>query len=83
MGYHIKDIPKGDLGELSKIQEELLEAMDAEEQGNRIMTLLELSDLIGAVEAYLKNHYDDSFTLTDLLIMKEATNRAFLDGTRQ
>lgn len=30
MGYHIKEIPRGEYGELSKVNEELLEAMDAE-----------------------------------------------------
>jgi hypothetical protein len=43
-GYHLNDIPGGTLGELSKVVEEIHEALDAEEQGVRIMTLLELSD---------------------------------------
>ena len=53
-GYHLKKIKKGKLGTLDKIQEELDEAYDSEAQGVKIMTAVELSDLIGAVEAYAK-----------------------------
>jgi hypothetical protein len=82
MGYHLKPIPKGKFGEVSKIEEELAEIKDAEEQGNRLMVLVELSDLIGAVQGYLNKHYVD-FELSDLIKMSEATSRAFLDGTRK
>lgn len=67
-GYHLTEIKKGQLGELSKIQEELDEARDAEAQSNRIMTLLELSDLVGAVDSYLKSHFP-GFHLADLVEM--------------
>lgn len=80
MGYHIKAIPKGKFGEFSKIEEEFLEAKDSIDQGNPIMVMMELSDLIGAIEAYAKKH---NMTLNDLLKMKDATQRAFEDGTRQ
>jgi len=79
MGYHISKIERGIFGEFSKIKEEFLEAEDALLQDNKIMTLLELSDLIGAIEAYCLKH---DITLNDLLKMKEATGRAFNDGTR-
>lgn len=46
--WHVRDIKKGVLGELSKIQEELEEAADAQEQGQILMLLFELSDIVGA-----------------------------------
>ncbi len=79
MGYHINKIERGQFGEFSKIKEEFLEAEDAIEQGNKIMLLVELADLIGAIEGYCENH---NITLSDLIKMKEATKRAFTDGTR-
>lgn len=80
MGYHKNKIPKGVLGEFSKIKEEFLEAEDAIEQENNIMLLVELSDLIGAIESYCENNHN--ITLGDLLIMSKATKNAFNDGTR-
>lgn len=81
IGYHRAQIKKGVLGESSKIQEELDELKDAEEQGVAIMALVELSDLIGSVEAYLeKNH--PSVSLDDLRAMSEVTRRAFKNGRR-
>ena len=44
MSYHLTEIAKGVLGELSKIQEELDEVKDAENQQNKIMIGCELSD---------------------------------------
>jgi hypothetical protein len=80
MGYHINKIERGVFGEFSKIKEEFLEAEDSIEQGNTVMTLIELSDLIGSIEAYVRKY---NMTLDDLIRMKEATKRAFTDGTRQ
>lgn len=81
-GYHLNEIPKGELGKLSKIREELDEAFDAEKQNNPIMLLLELSDIIGAVEGYLeKNH--PTITLDNLINMARATHRAFESGERK
>lgn len=81
-GYHKNIINKGVLGEVSKIQEELDELKDAEEQGNKILSLCECADLIGAIEAYLaKNHA--STTLKDLKIMADATKRSFINGDRK
>lgn len=51
MGYHVKKIRRGELGHFSKIQEEFDELTDAYEQSNPVMELIELSDLIGAIEA--------------------------------
>lgn len=82
MGYHLIEIPRGKYGEVSKIEEEVVELKDAIMQGNRIMELVELSDLIGAIEGYLRIQHP-SYTIKDLLIMAKATERAFQDGTRK
>jgi hypothetical protein len=81
MGYHIKKIKKGILGESSKILEEVLELQDAEDQNCKIMALVELSDLIGAISLYLKKNYPD-ISLDDLVKMSEITARAFKSGDR-
>jgi hypothetical protein len=52
-GYHLVAIPRGALGELSKVQEELDELRDAMAQDSRVMATVELSDLVGALQAYL------------------------------
>lgn len=80
-GYHLKPIAKGVLGELSKIREELDEAVDAQEQGVAVMVLVELSDLVGALEAYLAQHHPGT-TLEDLQKMAAVTRRAFQSGRR-
>ena len=81
-GYHVTPIQKGELGESSKILEEVEELIDAERQGCRVMSLLELADLLGAIEAYLeKKKY--GCTLDDLKIMSRITKRAFVNGHRK
>lgn len=82
-GYHIKDIVPGKYGELSKVKEELEEAFDAEEQGNRLMVLIELADIIGAISGYLDKKYNSNFTLQDLMKMVESNKRAFESGHRK
>lgn len=53
-GWHIQDLgPKGTLGEVSKIEEELLEYEDACAQNLFLLRAFELSDLIGALAAFL------------------------------
>lgn len=80
-GYHCADIPKGELGEISKIVEEIEELKDAALQGSKIMELVELSDLYGAIKLYLNNHHP-GYTMDDLRIMNEITARAFINGFR-
>ena len=80
-GYHLVKIPKGELGELSKLREELTEAEDAEEQQSTIMVLVELSDLYGAMEAYLARHHP-TITMDDLKTFAAITRRAFANGRR-
>ncbi len=82
MGYHLNEIPRGIYGEVSKIEEELAELKDACQQGNKVMELVELSDMVGAIIGYLR-HYHPGYGLCDLLVMAQATERAFKDGTRK
>ena len=81
MGYNKREIPRGTYGEFDKIEEEFYEALDGMEQRNPVLVLVELSDLIGAIEGYVNAHF--SLSLDDIIKMKEATHRAFWDGTRQ
>jgi len=81
-GYHLTDIKKGVLGESSKILEEALELIDAEQQACKIMSLVELSDLIGAIEKYLEKYFPD-ISIDDLKKMSSITRRAFELGERQ
>jgi len=79
-GYHKKNIKKGELGQASKIREEFEEFEDALAQNNQLMALMELSDLIGAIELYALRF---NLEMTDLLIMKDATKGAFISGRRK
>ncbi len=65
MPYHDVEIPKGEYGELSKVQEELLEAMDADKRGQDLMLLIELSDLVGAVGGVAEKRF--GFSLEQLV----------------
>lgn len=80
-GYHNREIAKGEYGELSKIVEELEELQDANEQGCKIMELVELSDLYGAIEKYLEN-YHLGYDMGQLKKMSDLTKRAFTNGER-
>ena len=80
-GYHLSIIPKYNIGEAGKIIEELEEFKDALLQKNKIMTLVELSDLFGAIEFYLKNNFPN-ITMADLDTMNKITKNAFINGRR-
>lgn len=80
-GYHIADIPKGVLGEASKVAEEAAEFVDAVEQQCAVMALVELADLYGAMQAYLDKHHP-TIGMRDLGAMARVTSRAFTSGAR-
>ena len=80
-GYHLAPIVKGELGELSKVQEELDELKDAMDQGARIMAAVELADLYGALEAFLARHLP-GVTMNDVATFSAITKRAFENGRR-
>jgi hypothetical protein len=82
MGYHKSEIPKGFVGQYSKIEEEFLEFKDAVIQGNKVMELVELSDLYLAIQQYLDN-YHPSIGMNDIAIMAQATKEAFESGERK
>ena len=73
-GYHLTEIPRGKIGDFSKIKEEFLEFCDAVEQKAHIMALVELSDLLGSIKLFLfKNGYQDqwSFIISDFIHQNE------------
>lgn len=80
-GYHFEIIPKYEIGTAGKIFEEMSEFHDALLQNNKIMALVELSDLYGAIQLYLKKNYHN-ITMEDLNKMNEITQNAFINGRR-
>lgn len=81
-GYHLTEIKKGEYGEISKIQEELDELKDANRQGSRILELVELADLLGAMEGYIEKHFPN-IRMVDLFLFSRITQRAFKSGERK
>ena len=80
MSYHIDEIKKGKFGEISKVQEEVSEYIDAEKQGIKIMAMLELADIYGALEAVAETH---NLTMNDLKLMSDVTCKVFREGHRK
>lgn len=80
MSYHLKEIQKGVIGEISKIQEELDELKDAFGR-NKILELCELSDICSAIQLYLEKYHPE-ISMEDLIGMGRLTISAFRDGTR-
>ena len=80
-GYHLIPVRRGELGELSKIQEELDELADATAQGSRVLMAVELADLVGALELFIEKHVP-GMTLQDAVAFSKITRRAFENGTR-
>ena len=62
-GYHItENMPQGVYGEFSKITEEVAELLDADLQQCSIMTIMEISDVVGALYAhYGEDHMNDCY----------------------
>lgn len=79
--YHVSEIPKGQYGEASKIFEEVAEFKDALAQGSPVLALVELSDLLGAIEGYAIAKYN--IRLDDLIKLMECTKRSFISGERK
>lgn len=80
MGYHKVEIAKGKIGEFSKIKEEFEELTDAVGQQNKVLIICELTDLIGAVEEYIKQY---NLTIQDLKDFSDLTKSAFKEGKRK
>ena len=79
-GYHKREIKKGQYGQASKIIEEYEEFRDSLEQNNPLMALMELSDMLGAIEAYIKQY---NLSLDDLMAMTRITQSVFKEGHRK
>ncbi len=79
MGYHKRKIEKGQYGEFSKIKEEFEELDDAVFQEDKILTLCELTDLIGAIEAYGETL---GVSIFQLLMFALKTKESFKEGKR-
>lgn len=82
VGYHKAVISRGVFGDDTKIYEEIDEFADALDQGVQIMALVELADVIGAIEGWLVKHHP-SITINDLVAMAAVTKRAFEAGLRE
>ena len=80
MGYHTTDIPKGVLGEFSKIKEEFLELEDAHLQDCKVLQICELTDLIGAIEEFSLSKF--KLSLEDLISFSDKTKEAFKENKR-
>ena len=80
MGYHKREIKKGEIGEYSKIREEFEELTDAVEQECKGLIICELCDLVGAIEEYAKKF---GFSLADLQQFSDLTKSSFKEGKRK
>lgn len=80
IGYHLYSIPKGKLGDISKIKEEIEEYEDALNQDCKIMAMVELSDIYGALESLAENY---KLSMQDLATFSNITKRAFINGVRK
>jgi len=81
MGYHTKEIEKGVYGEVSKIQEEMDEFLDAWGQQAKLLMLCELADLYGAIAGFVEKQFP-GMTMTDIEVMSRMTKEAFEAGER-
>lgn len=80
MAYHKKEIKKGEFGQVSKIIEEFEEFTDAYEQNDNVLMICELTDLIGAIDGFVKKRYN--LSVDDLVSFSEKTQDAFITGKR-
>jgi phosphoribosyl-ATP pyrophosphohydrolase len=81
MSYHKNKIIKGELKEFSKIVEEFSELVDAYEQGDKVLQICEMTDLIGAIGLYSKDKFN--LTIEDLIDFSNKTKEAFKSGKRK
>lgn len=66
--WHKREIKRGVYGEFSKVLEEVQETEDALEQKNKLMYLIELSDIVGAIEGIIENY---GLTLEELITFSD------------
>lgn len=78
--WHVREIKKGVFGELSKVQEELEEALDAQEQNQPVMLLFELTDIIGAVAGVAAKH---GLSIDDLVAFSKLRTAVLLGDKKE
>lgn len=81
MGYHKRDIPKGVYGSFSKVAEEWEELLDAQDQDAKVLELVEITDLYGALAGYVEAKF--GMTMEDIRLMAEMTRSSFKEGKRK
>lgn len=79
MSYHKLTIHKHDHRSPFKLQEEVLEYLDAVASNNKVMAMQELSDVYGSLESEISKY---GLTVEDLKIMSDTTKQVFEKGTR-
>lgn len=80
MGYHKNEIQRGIYGQFSKIREEFQELEDGVNQGDKVLQIVELTDLVGAIEEYARLEFN--LTMLDLITFSNKTKSAFKENKR-
>ena len=80
MSYHKLKICKHHVGSPWKLQEEVLEYIDAVSNDNPVMATTELSDLYGVIEEEAKKY---GLTMDNLKTMSDLTKQVFNSGHRK
>jgi phosphoribosyl-ATP pyrophosphohydrolase len=76
MGFHRNIITRGIYGEISKVREELEEAEDAIQQGQTLMLLVELADIIGACAGVAAKH---GLSINDLVAFAQLRSKVAME----
>lgn len=75
-GYHTQFIPKGEYGEFSKVEEEFEELKDAWlNRESSVLSVCELSDLYGAMEAFAEKTLHMS--MSEVIKFSELTKEVY------
>lgn len=76
MGFHKNIITRGVYGEISKVREELEEAEDAIQQGQTLMLLVELADIVGASAGVAAKH---GLSINDLVAFAQLRSKVAME----
>lgn len=79
-GYHKLKLMKHSNSSLWKIEEEMLEYIDAISTNNKVMAIQELSDLFGVIEDQANKM---GITIEELKTMSDLTKSVFQSGSRE
>jgi hypothetical protein len=64
--FHQREIPRGEYGKASKVIEEVHEALDALDQDQSLMLMIECADMIGALAGALVDQTLDAASVVEL-----------------